>query len=80
MLAEMFEALFPEYYQRYRKAFDAGVWLRADPGPYLGRAAVYKMQVSLHKDTRDDGPCASFPSGLFHGGALQMPQMRSKFS
>ncbi|KAJ7861146.1 hypothetical protein B0H14DRAFT_2743132 [Mycena olivaceomarginata] len=44
----------------YTKAFKAGVWEPADPGPWIGRAIVYKLQVSEHVDGLDDGPTASF--------------------
>ena len=37
---ELFEALFLEYYSKYKAAFDAGVWLMEDPGPFLMQAIV----------------------------------------
>ncbi len=33
-------------HKEYKEAFAAGVWDDADPGPWLGRAIVYKTQVS----------------------------------
>ena len=33
-LAIMFEAAFPEVYAEYHEAFDAGVWLEEDQGPF----------------------------------------------
>ena len=50
----MFEVAFPEYHAKYTKAFKAGVWESADPGPWIGRAIVYKLQVSEHVDGLDD--------------------------
>lgn len=79
-LAIMFEAAFPDKFEEYRKAFAAGVWVLADPGPWLGRVVVYKLQLHLHVDKNDDGPTACFPSGLFQGGALKVPQMGAKFT
>lgn len=78
-LAVLFKVAFPEKYDQYRKAFEAGVWIQADPGPWLGRVIVYKLQVALHIDRNDDGPTACFPSGFFTGGALKVPQMNAKF-
>jgi hypothetical protein len=75
----MFSEFFPEEYEKYKEAFDAGVWIEQDPGPWLGRVIVYKLQVALHADKHDDGPTASFPAGYFEGGNMQVPQMRSLF-
>ena len=74
----MFEQLMPDYYQRYREAFEAGQWIESDPGPWLGRAIVYKLQVALHKDKQDVGPTASFPVGYFTGGEMLLPQLNAK--
>ncbi|KAJ7860965.1 hypothetical protein B0H14DRAFT_2576314 [Mycena olivaceomarginata] len=59
-LSCMFEVAYPEYHAKYTAAFKAGVWETADPGPWIGRAIVYKLQVSEHVDGLDDGPTASF--------------------
>ncbi|KAJ7788027.1 hypothetical protein B0H14DRAFT_3162834 [Mycena olivaceomarginata] len=45
-----FAEAFPTYYAKYTSAFKAGVWETADPGPWLGRAIVYKLQVGEHVD------------------------------
>lgn len=77
-IAIMFEAGFPEVYKEYRQAFDAGVWVEEDPGPFLGRAIIYKLQGKLHKDRKDLGPSACFPTGWFDGGEMLLPQFRTK--
>jgi hypothetical protein len=74
----MFEAVFPEEYQKYRDAFEAGVWITSDPGPFLGRAIIYKLQGKLHKDRKDLGPSACFPAGCFDGGEMLFPQFNTK--
>lgn len=74
----MFEVAFPEVYQEYRAAFEAGVWLEADPGPFIGRAIIYKLQSKLHRDKNDVGPSASFPVGFFSGGEMLLPQLKTK--
>jgi hypothetical protein len=79
-LAVWFEVLMPECYARYKDAFDAGVWMEEDPGPWLGRAIVYKLQVALHKDVHDGGPTASFPVGYFSGGEMLIPQLKAKLA
>jgi hypothetical protein len=75
----MFKATFPQWHQRYEKAFAAGVWLQDDPGPFLGRAVIYKLQGRLHKDRHDIGPSASFGVGKYSGGEMLFPQLGAKF-
>ncbi|KAJ8508340.1 hypothetical protein ONZ45_g9369 [Pleurotus djamor] len=71
---------FPEYYAAYQAAFDAGVWMRADPGPWIGRAIVYKLQVLPHVDGKDNGPTACFPTGSFSGGEAYFPDLGIKLA
>jgi len=74
----MFEATFPDIYKEYKAAFEAGVWVQEDPGPFIGRAIIYKLQSKLHKDSNDVGPSASFPVGYFNGGEMLLPQLGTK--
>ena len=62
----------------YEDAFRAGVWLQDDPGPFLGRAIVYKLQSKIHRDKHDYGPSVSFPVGQFTGGEMCFPQLKTK--
>jgi hypothetical protein len=50
-----------------------------DPGPWLGRVIVYKLQVLMHKDKRDGGPAAIFNVGNYKGGGIVLPQLGSVF-
>ncbi|KAK2464365.1 hypothetical protein APHAL10511_003822 [Amanita phalloides] len=68
------------YYKEYKAAFDAGQWVEQDPGPWLGRAIVYKLQSSLHLDGKDFGPTACIPFGFFTGGEMAVPQFEAKLS
>jgi hypothetical protein len=77
-LAIMFKAIYPDLYDKYTEAFKAGVWEEADPGPWLGRAVVYKLQVTLHNDGKDDGPTASFATGSYAGGHMLLPDLLAK--
>lgn len=79
VLGRYFEALFPDYYAQYEQAFKAGRWIAEDPGPFIGRAIVYKLQVECHRDVQDSGPSVCFPTGTFTGGNLIVPQLNSKF-
>ncbi|KAF8230865.1 hypothetical protein L208DRAFT_1378361 [Tricholoma matsutake] len=36
VLATIFKELFPKEYEEFKAAFEAGVWLEDDPGPWLG--------------------------------------------
>lgn len=77
-VALAFKAVFPEWYGVYQDAFEAGVWFMEDPGPFLGRAVVYKLQGRLHRDRHDCGPSVSFPVGQFVGGEMIFPQLNVK--
>ena len=79
ILGLMFEKVFPQSYKKYKKAFEAGAISESDPGPWLGRAIVYKLQGSLHRDKNDFGPAACMPCGFFSGGEMIVPQLHVKF-
>ena len=64
-IKEMFKVAYPSYYPKYEKAFEAGVYERQDPGPFLGRAIVWKLQVQVHQDGLDDGPTVIFNCGNY---------------
>jgi hypothetical protein len=49
-----------------------------DPGPFLGRAIIYKLQGKFHKDQRDAGPSVSFGVGYYDGGEICFPQLKAK--
>ena len=76
-LGELFEALFLEYYAKYKAAFDAGVWLIEDPGPFLMWAIVWKLNLLLHFNGKDRGPIITFPYGFFEGGIMKIPQLKA---
>jgi hypothetical protein len=79
LLGQYFRVCFPREYSTYKAAFDAGVWVQEDPGPFLVRAIVYKLQVMPHLDSLDgDGPAVSFPMGSFTGGAMYWPDLQAK--
>ncbi|RXW19334.1 hypothetical protein EST38_g6528 [Candolleomyces aberdarensis] len=80
LLAAMFKVAFPDWYSRYREAFDAGVWIPNDTGPFLGRAIIYKLQGRLHRDRHDLGPSACFGVGSYIGGAMKIPQLNAKLA
>ncbi|KAG2029498.1 hypothetical protein BDR03DRAFT_987711 [Suillus americanus] len=83
-LAAMFHVAFPEFYEKYRKAFEAGKWTVVDFGPFLGRVIVWKLSVLAYQDGLDEGPALSryrlgkviiLMSGvLYHGIGQWTPQ------
>ncbi|KDR65806.1 hypothetical protein GALMADRAFT_148389 [Galerina marginata CBS 339.88] len=79
-LAECFKVAFPDIYTKYQKAFDAGVWNESDPGPWIGRAIVWKLPVLIHQDGLDDGPTAAFNVGSYKGGEMYLPDIRVKLA
>ena len=74
-----FAVAFPEEHKRYKEAFAAGVWHQEDPGPWLGHAIVYKLQVKPHQDRKDGGPTAIFNVGQYTGGELYFTDLHLKF-
>lgn len=74
-LKELFQVAFPDFFSKYEKAFDAGAFHLADPGPFLGRAIVWKLPVELHKDGLDDRPTIIFDCGSYTGGILYLPDL-----
>jgi hypothetical protein len=79
-LGVVFKRLFPAIHGVYTKAFAEGVWEEADPGPFLGHAIVYKLQVGLHQDSNEEGPFVSFPCGKYTGGNMLIPQLKIKLA
>ena len=77
-LAGLFQASFPLYYKKYRKAFEAGVWEEEDTGPWIGRAIIWKLQVRIHRDGLDEGPVACFPCGRYTGAEMCLPDLDAK--
>jgi hypothetical protein len=79
LLSAYFKKAFPEYHKKYSEAFEAGRWSQVDPGPWLGRALVYKLQVLPHVDGLDNGPMACFSVGYFTGGDMHLSDLGLKF-
>lgn len=79
VLAAIFEACMPEEFAKLRKAFEAGKWFVGDPGPWIGRTIVYKLQLYAHFDPSEAGPTISFPAGYFRGGHFQVPRLGCQF-
>jgi hypothetical protein len=76
----MFKVSFPVQYQEYQAAFDAGQFVRNNPGPWLGRVIVHKVQVLLHQDGEDgkNAPTGITNGGFYRGGELYLPDIRLK--
>ncbi|KAG1830810.1 hypothetical protein EV424DRAFT_1305306, partial [Suillus variegatus] len=77
-LDAMFKVSFPNDYEIYEEAFKAGRWIQADPGPWLGRAIVWKLQVLPHRDKLDAGPTAIFNLGRYEGGEAYFTDLKLK--
>jgi hypothetical protein len=77
-LSTCFKVAYPDYFSTYSDAFKAGVWIDSDPGPWIGRVIVWKLQVLTHQDGLDDGPTAIFNCGRYRGGELYLPDLGLK--
>lgn len=77
-LSAAFEKAMPTEHAKYKPLFAAGVWELSDPGTWIGRAIVYKLQVDCHVDRLDDGPTAAFPIGAYSGGEMYLPDLSVK--
>ncbi|KAF8232938.1 hypothetical protein L208DRAFT_1269430, partial [Tricholoma matsutake] len=78
LLSAYFKKAFLEYHRQYSKAFSAGIWNLEDPGPWLGHALVYKLQVLPHIDGLDNGPTTCFPVAYFTGRAMHLSDLGLK--
>lgn len=77
-LGRCFEVAFPDYYRKYKTAFEAGKWIAEDPGLWLERAIVWKFPVKPHMDGLDEGPTAIFNVGKYFRGELYLPDLNVK--
>ncbi|KAG0691446.1 hypothetical protein DFH29DRAFT_787284, partial [Suillus ampliporus] len=77
-LSAMYQAAFQDNHETYCRAFEAGVWLEADPSPWLGRAIVWKLNILPHRDGQDGGPTTIFCMGNYTGGEPYLPDLKIK--
>ncbi|KAG1733225.1 uncharacterized protein EDB91DRAFT_1031608, partial [Suillus paluster] len=77
-ISAMYKAAFPKDFEIYCKAFAAGIWLEADPSPWLGRAIVWKLNVLPHCNGLDAGPAAIFCMGQYSGGECYLTDLQIK--
>jgi hypothetical protein len=77
-LSTCFKASYPEYFETYSEAFKAGVWVTSDPGPWIGRVIVWKLQVHTHQDGLDNRPTAIFNCSRYQGKELYLPDLGLK--
>ena len=78
-LSAAFKIFMPKKYAEFRRAFLSGRWFMEDPGPFLGRVLVFKLQLYAHFDSSEAGPSISFPSGFYNGGHFEAPQLGIRF-
>ena len=79
IIAEMFKATFPDDFKTYEAAFKAGRWIQQDPGPFIARVLVYKLDTEIHYDDQDVGPTVVFPVGQYTQGYMEFPQLKARF-
>lgn len=80
LLNAMFWESFPDFYFKYQYAFLAGKWTVLDPGPFLGRAIVWKLDVCPHQNGLDEGPAVIFSMGDFSDRECYIPDLKLKLS
>lgn len=70
----------PDVHAEFEAAFKAGRWFKEeDPGPWLGRTVIYKLQLFPHFDRAEAGPTISCPFGYFTEGYMQFPELGTRF-
>ncbi|KAF6742724.1 hypothetical protein DFP72DRAFT_860099 [Ephemerocybe angulata] len=77
---QRFKMVFPQYFEKYDTAFKAGQVIASDPGPFLGCALVWKLQVHPHQDSLDEGSAGIFPLGDFKDSELLLPDLMVKLA
>jgi len=79
-ISTFFARAFPAHHELFTAAFNAGVYDTRDPGPFLGRALVWKLHVDPHVDKGDNGPAVIFNFGNYTGGELYLPDLNLKLT
>lgn len=74
IIRQTYKEIAPDFYGPMMKSFNAGKQWKDAIGPYLARALIYKLQVSVHLDKNDRGLSAMTNSGRYYGGYLYFPQ------
>jgi hypothetical protein len=74
-LSKLYKAVYPEGWLRNQAAFEAGHWYRDDPGPWLARAIVWKLQVKTHADDKDGSPAICFSTNNTCQSPMVLPQI-----
>ncbi|KAF6751248.1 hypothetical protein DFP72DRAFT_1071452 [Ephemerocybe angulata] len=77
---QRFKMVFLQYFEKYDTAFKAGQVITSDPGPFLGCALVWKLQVHPPQDGLDEVPAEIFPLGDFKDSELLLPNLMVKLA
>ncbi|THU80049.1 hypothetical protein K435DRAFT_611608, partial [Dendrothele bispora CBS 962.96] len=77
-LSKMFEKEFPQEFKAYRKAHKAARWCLHDPGPYIGKAIVWKLSSAAHLDEDDGCLTVTYPMGSFTGGNMDIYDLHAR--
>jgi hypothetical protein len=80
-LSAAYRTFWPDKFEAWCQAFEAGVWEEADRGISAGHSIIFKLGSDMHEDGNDapDFPTATIPAGLFRGGEMYFPDLRLKF-
>lgn len=81
MLDRMFKHLYGDIYDIFKSAHKKAVWVETnDPGPFLVRVIVWKLQCDEHLDNMDKMPTATFTADDTHvGGYMQLLDLETQF-
>lgn len=75
MIAMAFPALYPQLMAAYAAGHR---WEEEEPGIMLGKVCLWKLQVGVHRDSKDF-LCAIFNTGEYVGGAAVFPDIGMRF-
>ncbi|KAJ3854704.1 hypothetical protein EV368DRAFT_36283 [Lentinula lateritia] len=80
LLSSVFNQEWPDKWEEAMKRFKAGKWQAANPGPWVGKAIVYKLTSSIHPDEEDaeECPTVTVPVGHFVGGHIQFLDIHAR--
>ncbi|KAJ3804585.1 hypothetical protein F5876DRAFT_82921 [Lentinula aff. lateritia] len=72
LLSSVFKQEWPDKWEEAMKYFKAGKWQAANPGPWVGKAIVYKLTSSIRPDKEDaeEYHIVTVPVGHFVGGHI----------
>jgi hypothetical protein len=82
LMKSMFKTEWPESFERFDHAFKSARLNKLNPGPWHGKAVVWKSDSHVHADTKDSEECPTscVPIGQYTRGEMELFDMKTKIA